>query len=285
MTTLTVAAVQSALSDDRDANVARMTELVREAASRGARAILMPDLFEGHYFCADQREEDFDRAHPADGHPTLAHFAALSAELAVALPVSFFEKDGPHYYNSVAMIDRGRLAGVYRKSHIPDGPGYQEKFFFRPGNTGFRSFATGEGALGVGICWDQWFPEAARAMVLAGAEVLFYPTAIGSEPHAPDMDTRDPWRRVMIGHAVANACAVVAANRTGREGGMTFYGSSFIADHRGDLLAELGRDDQGVVTATLDLDAQRRYRAGFGFFRDRRPDLYRPLSDDGDDKR
>ncbi|HEY8147034.1 MAG TPA: N-carbamoylputrescine amidase [Kofleriaceae bacterium] len=285
MNQLTVAAVQSALSDDRDANVARMTEMVREAAARGARAILMPELFEGHYFCQGQREEDFDRAHPAAGHPTLDHFRALSVELGVALPVSFFEKDGPHYYNSVAMLDRGQLVGVYRKSHIPDGPGYQEKFFFRPGNTGFRSFATGQGALGVAICWDQWFPEAARAMVLAGAEVLFYPTAIGSEPHAPDMDTRDPWRRVMVGHAVANACAVVAANRTGREGAMSFYGSSFVADHRGDILAELGRDEEGLVVATLDLDAQRRYRAGFGFFRDRRPDLYRPLSDDGDDKR
>ena len=285
MTTLTVAAVQSALSDDRDGNVARMTELVREAAGRGARAVLMPELFEGHYFCRQQREEDFDRAHSAAGHPTLAHFSALSAELGLALPVSFFEKDGPHYYNSVAMIDGGQLLGVYRKSHIPDGPGYQEKFFFRPGNTGFGAFATGHGALGVAICWDQWFPEAARAMVLAGAEVLFYPTAIGSEPHAPEMDTRDPWRRVMIGHAVANACAVVAANRTGREEEMTFYGSSFVADHRGDILAELGRDEEGVLVATLDLDAQRRYRAGFGFFRDRRPDLYRPIADDGDKNR
>jgi len=281
---LTVAAVQAAFTDDRDGNVARMTELVRGAARKGARAVLLPELFEGHYFCSHQREEDFGRARPVSGHPTIDHFRALSAELGIALPISFFEKDGPHYYNSVAMLDGGQLLGVYRKSHIPDGPGYQEKFFFRPGNTGFRAFDTAEGALGVGICWDQWFPEAARAMVLAGAEVLFYPTAIGSEPEAPDMDTRDPWRRVMIGHAVANACAVVAANRTGREGDMTFYGSSFIADHRGEIIAELGREEEGVLVATLDLEAQRRYRAGFGFFRDRRPELYRPLTDDGDSK-
>jgi N-carbamoylputrescine amidase len=285
MNRLTVAAVQAAFSDDRDRNVARMSQMVREAAQKGARAVLLPELFEGHYFCRHQREDDFDRAHALNGHPTVDHFRALSGELGLALPISFFEKDGPHYYNSVAMLDCGQLLGVYRKSHIPDGPGYQEKFFFRPGNTGFRSFDTAEGALGVGICWDQWFPEAARAMVLAGAEILFYPTAIGSEPEAPDMDTRDPWRRVMIGHAVANACAVVAANRTGREGDMTFYGSSFIADHRGDLIAELGRDEEGVLVAELDLDAQRRYRAGFGFFRDRRPELYRPLTDDGDSKR
>jgi N-carbamoylputrescine amidase len=285
MNRLIVAAVQSAFSDDRDRNVARMTHMVRDAAGKGARAVLMPELFEGHYFCQSQREEDFDRAGPVAGHPTVEHFRALSGELGIALPVSFFEKDGPHYYNSIAMLDRGQLLGVYRKSHIPDGPGYQEKFFFRPGNTGFRAFDTEGGVLGVGICWDQWFPEAARAMVLAGAEVLFYPTAIGSEPEAPDMDTRDPWRRVMIGHAVANACAVVAANRVGREGDMTFYGSSFIADHRGEILAELDREQEGVLLASLDLDAQRRYRAGFGFFRDRRPDLYAPLTDDEGRKR
>jgi N-carbamoylputrescine amidase len=285
MTVLTVAAVQAAMSDDRSANVARMTELVREAAGRGARAVLMPELFEGHYFPRHQQEADFDRAHPVAGHPTLGHFRGLARELGVSLPVSFFEQEGPHYYNSVAMIDAsGALLGVYRKSHIPDGPGYQEKFFFRPGDTGFRAWRTGGGRLGVGICWDQWFPEAARAMVLGGAEVLMYPTAIGSEPEEPGNDTREPWRRVMIGHAVANACAVVAANRVGVEGAgegagaITFYGSSFIADHRGEILAELGRAEDGVITAALDLDVQRRYRASFGFFRDRRPELYGGLA-------
>ncbi|HLU64937.1 MAG TPA: N-carbamoylputrescine amidase [Kofleriaceae bacterium] len=282
MATIQVAAVQAAMSDDRAQNVARMTELVREAAGRGARAVLLPELFEGHYFPRHQAESDFDRAHPVEGHATLGHFRALAAELDVVLPVSFFEQDGPHYYNSLAMIDAGgALLGVYRKSHIPDGPGYQEKFFFRPGDTGFRTWRTRAAALGAGICWDQWFPEAARAMVLGGAEVLLYPTAIGSEPEEPDNDTRDPWRRVMIGHAVANACAVVAANRVGVEGqgreAITFYGSSFIADHRGEILAELGRSEEGVIVAPIDTDAQRRYRASFGFFRDRRPELYSPL--------
>jgi N-carbamoylputrescine amidase len=288
-----VAAVQAALDDDVDRNVAHLTSLVREAAGRGASVVLLPELFEGHYFPRRQLEEDFARARPLAEHPTVLHFRRLADELDIALPISFFERSGPHYYNSVAMVDAGgALLGVYRKSHIPDGPGYQEKFFFRPGDTGFRAWDTRHGAIGVGICWDQWFPEAARAMVLRGADVLFYPTAIGSEPHEPGMDTRDPWRRVMIGHAVANACAVVAANRVGREGtggdgegAIRFYGSSFIANHRGDLLAELGRDEEGVVSAAIDLDEQRRYRAGFGFFRDRRPELYRLLtdSDKGDD--
>ena len=282
MTTVTVAAIQTALSDDAGANVARVTELVRDAAARGARIVLPSELFEGHYFCRTQHERDFARARSADGHPTLAHFRALAAELGIVIPVSFFEADGPHFYNSVATIDAdGALLGVYRKSHLPDGPGYQEKFFFRPGGTGFGAYRTRHGAIGVAICWDQWFPEAARAMTLAGADVLFYPTAIGSEPEEPDNDTRDPWRRVMIGHAVANAVGVVAANRIGTEGvgtgSITFYGSSFVCDERGDVLAELGRDDAGVAIATLDLERIRRARASMGFFRDRRPDLYGPL--------
>ena len=192
--------------------------------------------------------------------------------------MSFFEQAGPEHYNSVAMIDAdGALLGIYRKSHIPDGPGYQEKFFFKPGNTGFRAYATKYGTLGIAICWDQWFPEAARALVLAGADVILYPTAIGSEPDEPDFDSRDAWQRVMIGHAVANAAGVVAANRIGREGDMTFYGSSFICDARGDKLAELPRDAPGIALASLDLAKIRRVRASMGFFRDRRPDLYGPL--------
>lgn len=279
MSIIKVAAVQAALSDDRERNVERITELVRQAASRGAQIILPSELFEGQYFPQDQREEDFARAHPAAGHPTIEHFREVARELGVAVPVSFYEKDGPHYYNSVAMVDAdGSMLGVYRKSHIPDGPGYQEKFFFRPGDTGFRTFATRFGSVGLAICWDQWFPEAARAMVLAGADVLFYPTAIGTEPHMPDMDTRDPWRRAMIGHAVSNACTVVAANRTGKEGEMIFYGSSFVADYRGDVVAELDRSEDGVALASIDLAEQERYRAGFGFFRDRRPDLYQALT-------
>jgi N-carbamoylputrescine amidase len=273
-----VAALQTALTDDVRANVERVTEMTREAHGKGAQVILPSELFEGHYFCRSQREENFSRAHAADDHPTLRHFQQLAAELGVVIPVSFYEQAGPELYNSVAILDAdGRTLGIYRKSHIPDGPGYQEKFYFKPGNTGFRAFATKFGTIGVAICWDQWFPEAARAMTLAGADVLFYPTAIGSEPEEPELDSRDSWQRVMIGHAVANAVGVVAANRTGVEGDMTFYGSSFVCDARGDKLAELARDRSGIAIAELDVEQIRRVRASMGFFRDRRPELYRGL--------
>ncbi len=276
---MTVAALQTALTDAVEPNVSRVSELVREAAGRGAQIILPSELFEGHYFCRDQREIDFGRAHPIENHPTLKRFQQLAHELGVVLPVSIFEQAGPEYYNSIVVFDAdGRNLGTYRKSHIPDGPGYQEKFFFKPGNTGFRAFATKFGTIGVAICWDQWFPECARAMTLAGADILFYPTAIGSEPEEPELDSRDSWQRVMVGHAVANAVGVVAANRIGREGSdpaaITFYGSSFVCDARGDKLAELGRDEAGIALATLDLAQLRRVRASMGFFRDRRPDLY-----------
>lgn len=272
---ITVAALQSAFTESRDENVQRMDDLIREAAGAGAQIVLMPELFEGPYFPQEQREEDFARALPADAHPTIVHFQKLADELGVALPVSFYERDGQELYNSVAMVDAdGSMLGVYRKSHIPDGPGYQEKFFFRPGNTGFKVWKTRFATLGVGICWDQWFPEAARAMVLAGADLLFYPTAIGSEPQDPGLDTQAPWQRVMQGHAVANACGIVAANRTGPEGAMRFYGSSFICDQRGDMLAEMNRDDSGFITGSFDLEVLRTYRDAFGFFRDRRPSLY-----------
>ena len=279
---VTFAALQAAFTDDVAENVAQVTALVREAAARGAQIVLPSELIEGHYFCRTQHEADFARARSAENHPTLRHFQALAAELGVVIPVSFYEQAGPERYNSVAVFDAdGRHLGIYRKSHIPDGPGYQEKFFFKPGNTGFRAFATRFGTIGVAICWDQWFPEAARAMALAGADVLLYPTAIGSEPEEPELDSRDSWQRVMIGHAVANAVGVVAANRIGTEGtgagAITFYGSSFVADARGDKLAELGRDDRGIALAKLDLEAIRRIRASMGFFRDLRPSLYRAL--------
>jgi N-carbamoylputrescine amidase len=272
---VTVAALQTAFSDDVGTNVKRVTELVREAAGKGAKIILPSELFEGHYFCQTQKEEDFARARPAEGHPTIRHFQELAKQLGVVIPVSFFEAAGPEHYNSIAIIDAdGTNLGVYRKSHIPDGPGYQEKFFFKPGNTGFRAFATKHATIGVAICWDQWFPEAARAMTLAGADILFYPTAIGSEPEEPDFDSAQSWQRVMIGHAVANSVGVVAANRVGTEGGMTFYGSSFVSDARGEKLAELGRNEPGIAVANLDIAQIRRIRASMGFFRDRRPDLY-----------
>jgi len=281
---VTVAALQTALSDDVAENVERVTAMVRAAAGKGANIILPSELFEGHYFCRTQNEVDFARAREAEKHPTLRHFQALAAELGVVIPVSFFEAAGPEHYNSIKVFDAdGADLGLYRKSHIPDGPGYQEKFFFKPGNTGFKTFPTRFGTLGVAICWDQWFPEAARAMTLAGADILMYPTAIGSEPEEPELDSRDSWQRVMIGHAVANAVGVVAANRVGTEGegsgAITFYGSSFVANARGDKLAELGRDERGMAIATLDTDELRKVRASMGFFRDRRPSLYKSLGE------
>jgi N-carbamoylputrescine amidase len=276
---LTVAAVQCALGGSVAENVGRVERLVREAAAKGAKVVLPPELFEGPYFCREEKDLFFSWARPAEGHPTIRRFQELARELAVAIPVSFFEKAGPAYYNSVAMVDAdGALLGVYRKSHIPDGPGYEEKFYFRPGDTGFVTWKAKSAPLGVGICWDQWFPECARALVLAGADVLLYPTAIGSEPENPSLDTKERWQRAMLGHAVCNVVPVVAANRTGIEGGQCFYGSSFIADHAGETVAEMGRDEEGVIVATLDLAAARAARASWGFFRDRRPDLYRVLT-------
>ena len=280
--TITVAALQTSYGEDMAANIKKTEGLIREAAGKGAQAILPSELFQGHYFCVSQEEKWFATAYPWREHPCVTALAPLAGELGVVLPISIFERDGPHYYNSIVIADAdGSLAGIYRKSHIPDGPGYQEKYYFRPGDTGFRVWGTRFGRLGVGICWDQWYPEEARAMALMGAEVLFYPTAIGSEPHDSSLDTRDPWRRVMQGHAVANVMPVVASNRIGFEpgpgGGQTFYGSSFIADHRGDLVASLDRRDEGVITHAFDLDFLNTHRAAWGFFRDRRTDLYGPL--------
>ena len=277
--TLTLGALQASYGDDMGVNITRTIDLVRQAAAKGAQVILPSELFQGPYFCVTQEERWFATAHPWREHPCVTAMAPLAAELGVVIPVSIFERDGPHYYNSLVMLDAdGEALGIYRKSHIPDGPGYQEKYYFRPGDTGFRVWDTRFGRIGVGICWDQWYPEAARAMALMGAEVLLYPTAIGSEPHDSSLDTRDPWRRVMQGHAVANVIPVVASNRVGHEpgpgGGQTFYGSSFIADHRGDLVAALDRADEGVLTAEFDLDFLHTHRAAWGFFRDRRTDLY-----------
>ena len=276
--TLTLGVVQCPLGDGVEANVARVLSLVREAAARGARLVLTPELLEGPYFCRHESDSFFAWAHEVEGHPTLGRFRALARELGVVLPFSFFEKAGPAYYNSLAVIDAdGSLLGVYRKSHIPDGPGYEEKFYFRPGDTGFAAYGTRWGRIGPAVCWDQWYPECARALVLLGAEVLLYPTAIGSEPANPALDTRDRWRRAMLGHAVTNVVPVAAANRVGEEEGQLFYGSSFIADHAGEVVAELGRAEEGVAVATLDLAAARTARASWGFFRDRRTDLYRVL--------
>ncbi len=275
---MTVAAIQCPLGGAREENVMRVEKHVREAAKRGAQIVLPPELFEGTYFCKTQDEARFADARPLQGNATIERMQKLARDLNVVIPVSFFEHAGPAYFNSVAVIDAGgALLGVYRKSHIPDGPGYQEKFYFRPGDTGFKVWSTQHGKIGVGICWDQWFPECARAMTLLGADVLFYPTAIGAEPHEPGLDTRDPWQRAMQGHAICNITTVVAANRIGIEEGQTFYGSSFVANFRGDKIAELDREEEGVIVAQVDVAEQTKKRAAWGFFRDRRTDLYGAL--------
>ncbi len=274
---LTLAAIQFAPSQSDDP-LEVAAALVRDAAAQGADVALLPELFTGAYFCKTQNEAHFAGAHEWQTHPAVVRLAPLASQLGIVLPVSIFERDGPQYYNSLVMIDAdGALLGVYRKSHIPDGPGYQEKFYFRPGNTGFRVWDTRKGRLGVGICWDQWFPEAARAMTLMGAQALLYPTAIGAEPQDARLDTAARWRRAMLGHAVANVIPVCAANRIGNEDGQVFYGTSFICDGAGEVVADLGRSERGVITAGFDLGALEEERAAWGFFRDRRPDLYAAL--------
>jgi N-carbamoylputrescine amidase len=283
MTELTVAALQLALADpDPAVNIGAVAHLVEGAARAGAQVILPPELFAGAYFCQQEDEARFALAHPLEADPSVAEMRRLAKALGVAIPTSFFERDGQHYYNTLAMIDaEGEIMGIYRKSHIPDGPGYEEKYYFRPGNTGFRVWNVFGTTIGVGVCWDQWYPECARAMALMGAEVLFYPTAIGSEPYDADLDTSRVWRRAMLGHAASNCMPVVAANRIGvEEQGQTFYGHSFISNQWGDFLGEYGAEETGVLVATLDLDEARRHRAGMGFFRDRRPQLYTRLAQD-----
>ncbi len=277
--TLSIGIVQCALGGGREENATRVLDLVREAAKLGARLVVTPELLEGPYFCREEKDSFFEWARPVEGNATLARFQALAKELGVVLPFSFFESAGNAYYNTLAMVDAdGALLGTYRKSHIPDGPGYEEKFYFRPGDTGFRVFETKAGKVGGAVCWDQWYPECARALALLGADVLVYPTAIGSEPANPALDTRDRWRRAMVGHAVSNVIPVAASNRIGVEDGQLFYGSSFVAGTDGSFLAELGREETGVRVVTLDVAAIRRERASWGFFRDRRPELYGVLT-------
>jgi N-carbamoylputrescine amidase len=282
MTTVSVAATQMACSWDREANVARAEKLVRLAAQKGANVILLQELFETPYFCKDHLAKHFDLARPLADHPTLERLRKVARELGVVLPVSLFERANNAYYNSLVMVDAdGSVLGTYRKSHIPEGPGYHEKFYFSPGDTGFRVWPTRFGTLGVAVCWDQWFPEAARAMALKGAEVLFYPTAIGSEPHDPSITSTGHWQRTMQGHAAANVMPVVASNRIGVEQGeryeMTFYGHSFIAGHTGEIIQQADSKTEQVIVASFDLEAIREYRHAWGLFRDRRPDLYEPL--------
>jgi N-carbamoylputrescine amidase len=287
MSAVSLGAIQFSCSWDRDENVAKAERLVRQAAERGAQVVLIPELFETPYFCAVQKSRFYELAYPLNGHPTVMHFRRVAGELGVVIPVSVYERAGMALFNTVVIIDAdGKVAGHYRKSHIPQAPGYEEKYYFSPGDTGFEPFATAYGKLGIAICWDQWFPEAARALVLRGADFLMYPTAIGTEPNDPGVDSMEHWRIVMRGHAGANMVPVVAANRIGREitddVSMTFYGSSFIADHLGALAQTADRESEQVLVQCVDLEVCRAYRQAWGCFRDRRPDLYGALlSQDG----
>jgi N-carbamoylputrescine amidase len=282
MTAVTVAALQLALGSlDESENIAAVSALVEAAAGQGARIVLPPELFSGPYFCKTEDEAQFALARPVAEHPAVIAMQALAGKLKIAIPTSFFERDGHHYYNSLAMIsESGEILGTYRKSHIPDGPGYEEKFYFRPGNDGFKVWDVAGTRIGVGICWDQWYPECARVMALMGAEILLYPTAIGSEPYDADLDTSRMWRRAMQGHAVSNCIPVIAANRIGDEDGQRFYGHSFITDEWGDLVASFSDNEAGVLLAKLDLARATKHRAGMGFFRDRRPQLYTRICQD-----
>ncbi|TCU62153.1 N-carbamoylputrescine amidase [Novosphingobium sp. PhB57] len=286
MTEITVAALQLALnSADEGENIAAVSALVEEAAARGAQIVLPPELFSGPYFCKVEEEELFALARPTAEHPSVIAMKALAAKLKVVIPTSYFERDGHHYYNTLAMIGTdGEIIGTYRKSHIPDGPGYEEKYYFRPGNDGFKVWDVLGTKVGVGVCWDQWYPECARVMALMGAELLFYPTAIGSEPYDATLDTSRMWRRAMVGHSVSNCMPVIAANRIGVETEcgteQTFYGHSFITDEWGDYVAEFGKEESGVLVSTIDLARAAKHRAGMGFFRDRRPQLYTRIAQD-----
>lgn len=278
----TVAATQFASTPDRVANLATAERLVRESAKQGANIILIQELFETPYFCKEHNPACFSVAMPIAENPAVRRFQDLARELNVVLPASVYERAGNAFYNSVAIIDAdGSLMGTYRKAHIPESPGYHEKFYFSPGDTGFKVWPTRFGTIGVAICWDQWFPESARAMAVQGAEILFYPTAIGSEPQDLSIDSRDHWQRAMQGHAASNIMPLVASNRIGTEQGqhwkVTYYGSSFIADQTGAIVKQASRDSEAVLTATFDLDWIRNYRNAWGVFRDRRPELYGPI--------
>ncbi|CAI6086311.1 N-carbamoylputrescine amidase [Cohnella sp. JJ-181] len=278
-----VAATQMSCSCDIDENIAKADKLVREAAAQGAQIILLQELFETPYFCQKEKSDYYVYATELEHNKAVNHFKAVAKELKVVLPISFYEKKNYARYNSLAVIDAdGEVLGHYRKSHIPDGPGYEEKFYFNPGDTGFKVWHTRYAKIGVGVCWDQWYPEAARCMALMGAELLFYPTAIGSEPQDNSIDSKDHWQMCMRGHAASNLMPVIASNRIGREededSSIDFYGSSFIAGPQGNMIEEAGRTEETVLTAEFDLDQLETQRIEWGIFRDRRPELYRAIA-------
>lgn len=285
MRNICVAAVQMSVPETREKSIEKAEALTREAAARGANVVLLPELFETKYFCQERRYEYYELASPLEDNPAVMRFREVSRELGLVMPISFYERDANVFYNTVAVIDGGEILGIYRKTHIPDDHFYQEKFYFAPGNTGFKVWKTRFGVIGVGICWDQWFPETARCMAVMGAEILLYPTAIGAEPIL-EVDSMPHWRRCMQGHAAANVVPVVAANRVGMESvspcaensnqksELAFYGSSFITDETGGILESADRESDCVILRSFDLDEIRRLRDSWGLFRDRRPDMY-----------
>ncbi|MGD9970736.1 MAG: N-carbamoylputrescine amidase [Sulfuricurvum sp.] len=278
-----VAAIQMQMVEDKSANVAKAEQMVREAAQNGAVIVLIPELFEGYYFCKDMDKKYFDWAAPLENNPLIERFSRLARELEIVIPVSYFERDGERYFNSLVMIDAdGTVMENYRKTHIPDGPGYEEKFYFEPGDTGFKVWKTRYANVGVGICWDQWFPETARSLTLMGADMIFYPTAIGSEPEI-GVDSASHWQRVQMGHSAANIIPVIAANRIGEEAGesctLTFYGSSFITDHTGEKVAEASRDQEEILYSEFDPALIAQHRHYWGLIRDRRPECYGKITE------
>lgn len=278
-----VAATQMSCSNNIEENIRKAESLVREAAGKGAQIILLQELFETPYFCQKEKADYYVYATELEQNKAVNHFRKIAKELQVVLPISFYEKKNNARYNSLAVIDaNGEVLGLYRKSHIPDGPGYEEKFYFNPGDTGFKVWNTRYGKIGIGVCWDQWYPEATRCMALMGAEILFYPTAIGSEPQDGTIDSKDHWQVCMLGHAAANLVPVIASNRIGLEededSNITFYGSSFIAGPQGNKVAEASRDNEEVIVAEFDLDQLEIQRIEWGIFRDRRPDLYKKIA-------
>ena len=279
-----VSAIQMSMSEDKKSNLLKAEKLVRKASENGAQIILLPELFEGLYFCKDMDKKYFSWANARENNKLIEHFSVLAKELNVVILVSYFEKSEENYFNSLVVIDSdGTVMDNYRKTHIPDGPGYEEKFYFKPGDTGFKVYNTAYGKIGVGICWDQWFCETARALTLMGAEIIFYPTAIGSEPEI-GLDSKDHWQRVQMGHAATNTAPVVVANRIGEEVGdsctLTFYGSSFITDYTGAKIAEASRDKEEIIYAEFDLDENKKQREYWGLTRDRRPESYKTICDD-----
>ncbi len=291
MRNVKVAAIQMQMTRVVEENIAKADRMVRQAAESGAQVILLPELFERQYFCPERRYDYYDYATTVDENPAVLHFTKVAAELGVVMPISFYEKDGNRIFNTIAMIDAdGSVMGVYRKTHIPDDHYYQEKFYFTPGDTGFKVWKTRYGCIGVGICWDQWFPETARSMAILGAEMLLYPTAIGSEPIL-NVDSSGHWRRVMQGHAAANLMPVIAANRIGTESvepceengsqssSLCFYGSSFIADATGEIIVDGSRDKEEILYAVFDLEAIGKDRFSWGLFRDRRPEMYKVIAE------